>query len=283
MEYDLAPWLQAFVPQHALSAFAGLLANARLPWLKNCLIDYFIKRYPVNLTEAVESNPFAYPSYNDFFTRALKPEVRPVSPNSHELVSPADGCISQLGNIEDDKLLQAKEHFFTAAALLGDTEKANTFKDGSFLTVYLAPHDYHRVHMPIDGTLTHMIYVPGSLFSVNEKTTDSTKNLFARNERVISLFDTPVGKVAVVLVGAMLVGSIETIWAGTLTPPHRKSIATWEYKRSIFLKKGEEMGRFKLGSTVIVLFEKEAITLNPEMKAGGVVRMGQCIGQLRSL
>lgn len=274
--------LQPFLPQHFLSSFAGLLANCKIRWLKNRLIQYFVWRYPVNLAEAVNPNPYQYASFNDFFTRALKPEVRPIANGIHDLVSPADGQISQLGAIEEGKIFQAKGHHFTAEELLGgDSVLAEPFVKGSFLTVYLAPKDYHRVHMPIDGTLTQMIYVPGSLFSVNFKTTNCTSNLFARNERVIAIFNTSIGRVAVVLVGAMIVGSIEMTSTGTITPPRRKSIQTWNMDHPIYLKRGEELGRFKLGSTVIVLFEENKVTWDPPFAATEPVQLGQRLGSFR--
>lgn len=274
--------LQGFLPQHCLSSFAGLLANCKIRWLKNRLIQYFVWRYPVNLTEAVNPNPYEYACFNDFFTRALKAEKRPIANGIHDLVSPVDGQISQLGTITEGNIFQAKGHHFTAEALLGgDTTLAKPFMDGTFLTVYLAPKDYHRVHMPIDGALMQMIYVPGSLYSVNFKTTHCTPNLFARNERVIAIFNTSVGRVAVVLVGAMIVGSIEMISTGTITPPRGKAIQTWQFDQPIFLKRGEELGRFKLGSTVIILFEKDTITWDPPFAATEHVQFGQRLGSFK--
>lgn len=274
--------LQPFLPQHFLSSFAGLLANSKIRWLKNRLIQYFVWRYPVNLAEAVNPNPYEYACFNDFFTRALKPEVRPIANGIHDLVSPVDGQISQMGAIEKGKIFQAKGHHFTAEELLGgDSALAEPFVKGSFLTVYLAPKDYHRVHMPIDGALTQMIYVPGSLFSVNTKTTNCTPNLFARNERVIAIFNTSIGRVAIVLVGAMIVGSIEMISAGTITPPRSKSIHVWNIDEPINLKRGEELGRFKLGSTVIVLFEENKVTWDPPFAATEPVQLGQRLGSFK--
>jgi len=274
--------LQRFLPQHYLSSFAGLLANCKIRWLKNRLIQYFVWRYPINLTEAVNPHPYEYACFNDFFTRALKPESRPIAKGIHDLVSPVDGQISQLGTILQGKIFQAKEHHFTAEELLGgDTTLAEPFVNGSFLTVYLAPKDYHRVHMPIDGALTQVIYVPGSLYSVNSKTTLCTPNLFARNERVIAIFNTSIGRVAVVLVGAMIVGSIEMISTGTITPPRCKSIQTWQLDHPIYLKRGEELGRFKLGSTVIVLFEADKVTWDPPFAATELVQFGQRLGSFK--
>lgn len=280
----MLPILQHFVPQRGLSRFAGFLANSTIPWLKNRLIRYFINRYAVNLEEAQESNPYCYPSFNAFFTRSLQPHVRPIACLATDFVSPADGTISQIGQIEKGRLIQAKGHDFDVRALLGGEEKlANHFLQGSFLTIYLAPHDYHRVHMPIDGHLCKMIYVPGQLFSVNARTANDIPNLFARNERVISIFNTTAGKVALILVGAMIVGSIETRWAGTISPNAnaKRKQQQWNYENSIYLKRGEEMGRFKLGSTVIVLLENNTIDWNSDFGPEQIVRYGQGIGTLR--
>lgn len=276
------PKLQRFFPQRALSDFAGLCANCRLPWIKNRLIQYFVWKYPVNLTEAQETNPYQYATFNDFFTRRLQSTARPISSGIHDLVSPADGCISQLGNIDHEKIFQAKGHHFTVQELLGGDQKLSApFMNGSFLTAYLAPKDYHRVHMPLDGHLSHMIYVPGRLFSVNFKTAETIPNLFARNERVIAFFNTSIGRVAIVLVGAMIVGSIETVWAGTITPPRRQSIQTWDYQNPIFLKRGAEMGCFKLGSTVILLFEPNTVAWDQGLATAHPIQVGQRLGMFK--
>lgn len=279
----MLPILQHYVPQHGLSRFAGLLANSEIPWLKNRLIHYFINRHAVNLNEAQQSNPYLYTSFNDFFTRALLPQVRPIASSPSDFVSPVDGTISQLGKIEEGSLIQAKGHDFNVSALLGGEENiAAPFMQGSFLTIYLAPHDYHRVHMPIDGQLTKMIYVPGKLFSVNTRTANAIPNLFARNERVISIFKTPVGQVAIILVGAMIVGSIETRWAGTIHSNHSsKKPQEWNYESPINLKRGEEMGRFKLGSTVIVLLENNVIDWDSQFGPMQKVQYGQKMGTLK--
>ncbi len=270
------------MPQHLLTDFAGFLANLKIRWIKNRLIQYFVWRYPVNLAEAANSNPYEYENFNAFFTRALKPSARPIAPGIFDLVSPADGCISQLGNIDHHQIFQAKGHHFTVQDLLGGDQKlAETFIDGSFLTVYLAPKDYHRVHMPIDGHLLQMIYVPGKLFSVNFKTAACTPNLFAQNERVIAIFQTSIGKVAVILVGAMIVGSIETVWAGTILSPRQSSVENWHYDQPIHLRRGEELGRFKLGSTVIVLLENEKVTWDSHLASTNPVCMGEKLGVLK--
>ena len=278
------PKFQNLLPQHALSRFAGFLANCRIHWLKNRLIQYFVWRYPVNLEEAVNPDPYQYKSFNEFFTRALKPEVRPISQALNVLVCPADGEISQLGAIEDGRIIQAKNHNFTVQDLLGgDAKYALPFRQGSFMTVYLAPKDYHRVHMPVDGVVSEMIYIPGQLFSVNNKTATNIPNLFARNERVVVFFNTSVGRVAMVLVGAMIVGSIETVWAGTVTGQQNQNlpIQHWHYDSPIHYRRGEEMGRFKLGSTVIVLFEQNKVVWDPEFMASTMVQMGQRLGVLK--
>lgn len=278
----MRPALQQFMPQHALSRFAGLMANCKIPWVKNQLIRYFVNRHPVNMAESQEINPYAFPSFNAFFTRDLKPELRPIAGGLFDLVSPADGTISQISSVDQGYMIQAKNHKFTVTHLLGgDDTLAAPFINGSFVTVYLAPHDYHRVHMPIDGDLSQMVYIPGRLFSVNTQTAASTPNLFARNERVVSIFNTSVGRVAVILVGAMIVGSIETVWAGTVTAQRTGKIQTWQYEHLIRLKRGEEMGRFKLGSTVIVLLESKAVTWDFNLESDHSLKMGQHIGILK--
>jgi phosphatidylserine decarboxylase len=284
LENNLSPFLQQFMPQQGLSRFAGFLANSHIPWLKNKLIRYFVNRHAVNMQEALESNPFQYLSFNAFFTRALHNHVRPIANGLSDFVSPADGTISQMGKITKGRLIQAKGHDFDVAALLGGEEAlAKPFVEGDFLTIYLAPHDYHRVHMPIDGHLQKMIHVPGKLFSVNNRTTNATPNLFARNERVISIFNTSVGKVAVILVGAMIVGSIETRWAGTIAPAAKlgRTQQQWHYENPIYYKRGEEMGRFKLGSTVIVLLENNRIDWDSEFGSMQKVLFGQKMGILK--
>lgn len=278
----MLPILQSLLPQHALTDFAGLCGNCKIPWIKNRLIQYFVWKYPINLSEALEPDPYRYDCFNDFFTRQLNPDARPIASGIHDLVSPADGCISQLGIIDEEHIFQAKSHHYTAQALLGgDAELAKPFTNGAYLTAYLAPKDYHRVHMPLDGHLTDMIYVPGRLFSVNFKTAATIPDLFARNERVVAFFDTSIGRVALVLVGAMIVGSIETVWAGTVAPPRKKAIQRWQYKNPIFLKRGQEMGRFKLGSTVIILVEPNTVTWDPDFSSSCPIQVGQRLGSFK--
>ncbi len=253
---------QYCIPQHALTRFGGWLSHSEVPWLKNYLISYFLKRYNVNMKEALIEDPYAYPSYHEFFIRHLKPELRPIAAGKHTICSPCDGEISQLGNIEQGTLIQAKGKTFSVNALLGSEEDAKPFANGKFMTVYLAPIDYHRVHMPLSGTLTHLRYIPGNLFSVNPLTTDHIDNLFAKNERVVAFFKHDQGSFAIILVGAMIVGSIFTRWGGHITPHRANETRDIHYpqlpEQHIKLDKGDEMGYFSLGSTVIVLLDENA-------------------------
>jgi phosphatidylserine decarboxylase len=281
--YPLKVCRQYLLPQHALTRFGGLLSHCEIPWLKNYLISWFLKRYDVNLNEAVEPNPYAYPSYHEFFIRHLKPSVRPIDRAQESICSPCDGTISQIGKIEQGSLLQAKGRTFTVAALLGDKEDAQPFLNGHFATIYLAPKDYHRVHMPLAGTLESMRYIPGKLFSVNPLTTENVDNLFARNERVVSFFKHDHGSFAIILVGAMIVGSINTRWGGQITPPSGKQMRRIPYPQTpeqhIKLDKGEEMGYFSLGSTVIVLLA-ENMVWEYDLNLNSRLVVGQRIGHL---
>lgn len=270
---------QYLLPHHTLSRLVGCVAECRQSWLKYPLISAFIKRYQVNMDEAKVKDIGAFAHFNDFFTRELVEGARPLDSSEGAILCPADGAISQLGPIEHGRIFQAKGHSYSALELLGgDAERAAPFMGGEFATVYLSPKDYHRVHMPLAGTLKEMIYVPGRLFSVNQCTAENVPELFARNERVACIFDTERGPMAVVLVGAMIVASIETVWAGMVTPPKRQ-LRSWRYDASargpIHLEKGAEMGRFKLGSTAIVLFGKDQVQWAEELSAGSTVRMGQ--------
>lgn len=272
---------QYLVPQHLLSRLAGKIANAKTPWLKHRLITWFIRRYGVNMTEAENPDPAAYACFNDFFTRALKSGARPVHTTADVIVSPADGVVSAAGTITADRLIQAKGKSFSLTALLGGTEDtAYPFQEGSFVTVYLSPKDYHRVHMPCAGTLKKMIYIPGRLFSVNQTTVENINNLFARNERIVCLYDTDAGPMALVLVGAMIVAAIETVWAG-LVAPAKHGIAETDYDQHqppLQIARGDEMGRFRLGSTVIVLFGPGAANWLSGLGENRAVRMGEPIG-----
>lgn len=273
---------QYLLPHHLLSRLAGCIAECRQPWLKDTFTQWFARRYQVDMSEALVEDLTAYEHFNAFFTRALKEGARPLAEAENAVLCPADGAISQLGPIEHGRLFQAKGHDFSLTALLGgDAERAAPFMGGQFATVYLSPKDYHRVHMPLTGTLREMVYIPGRLFSVNQTTVENVPGLFARNERVACLFDTERGPMAVVLVGAMIVASIETVWAGLVTPP-RRELKTLRYdaaaREPITLEKGAELGRFKLGSTAIVLFGPQQMSWSADLVAGSSVRMGQQLG-----
>ena len=272
---------QYLLPHHLLSRLIGCVAECRIGWLKNRLIAWFAKQYRVDMSEAQVEDLRAYEHFNAFFTRALKAGARPLDETPGAILCPADGAISQLGVIEHGRLFQAKGHSFSATELLGgDAERAAPFMGGDFATIYLSPRDYHRVHMPLAGTLREMVYVPGRLFSVNQTTAQNVPELFARNERVVCLFDTERGPMAMVLVGAMIVASIETVWAGLVTPP-RRELKRFRYDEAarapIHLEKGAEMGRFKLGSTVILLFGPQQVRWAQELIATGPVSMGQSL------
>lgn len=273
--------LQYLLPKRWLTQLAGWGADKRAGVLTQWVIKGFARFYKVDMKEAQQPNIQSYATFNDFFVRPLREGARPVISESDTLCLPADGAVSQLGAITDNKLLQAKGHSYTLEALLaGNYLLAEQFKAGQFATIYLAPRDYHRVHMPCSGVLREMTYVPGDLFSVNPLTAANVPNLFARNERVICLFDTEFGPMIQILVGATIVGSIETVWAGTITPPREGIIKRWTYptvgeEGAIHLDKGEEMGRFKLGSTVINLFTAGKVTFIPQLCSGAVTRMGE--------
>jgi len=274
---------QYVTPQLGVSNLAGRLAdNDRSPALKNRVIKWFIGRYGVDMSEAAEPNPEAYATFNDFFTRELKPGIRPLADGEKTLVSPVDGAISQLGQVTGDRVFQAKGQSFSLSELLGGEEATTApFADGEFSTIYLSPKDYHRIHMPMAGTLRQMIHVPGKLFSVNPVTAENVPNLFARNERVVCIFDTASGPMALVLVGAMIVGSVETRWAGVVVPGRRQVTSTlYEGEQAITFDKGEEMGRFRLGSTVIMVMPKGSVSWNSNQVAGKTVRMGEAFGAL---
>ncbi len=283
MQYPLKVWRQFLVPQHALTRFGGWLSHSERPWLKNYLIRYFINRYNVNMSEAVIEDPFSYPSYHEFFIRRLKPALRPIDPTPNAIVSPCDGEISQIGTIENNSLVQAKGKTFTVSSLIGSSVDAAQFENGKFATIYLAPIDYHRVHMPLSGTLTHLRYIPGKLFSVNPLTTSHIDNLFAKNERVVAFFKHEQGSFAIILVGAMIVGSIFTRWGGTVTPHRGGEIKDISYPQTplqhIKLDKGDEMGYFSLGSTVIVLLDEKS-GWNNDLSQNSRLVVGQGIGHL---
>jgi phosphatidylserine decarboxylase len=258
---------------------------ARSTWrpFKSWLIRLVIRRYGVDLGEAADPDPDHYPSFNAFFTRALYPGVRPVDAAVDSLVSPADGRISQLGPIRDNRLLQAKGRDYRLWDLLaGEEELVTPFRQGSFMTIYLSPRDYHRVHMPVSGRLVSMHFVPGKLFSVSDATAQLVPNLFARNERLICRFDTAAGPMIMILVGAIFVASIETVWEGEINEPGN-NVSSWHYPghEPIDLAKGEEMGRFNMGSTVILLFPQDRVEWNPQLQPGSEVQVGGAIGRFR--
>ncbi len=273
---------QYILPHHGLSRLMSKLTHCRNPLFKNLFIKLIVQLYGVNMAEAKSQNLDDYASFNDFFTRELKAGVRPIDSAKNSIVSPADGKVSQAGKIHADRLIQAKGMDFSAIDLLGgQPETARPYQDGQFATIYLSPKDYHRLHMPLSGTLKEMIHIPGRLFSVNETTANSVPGLFARNERVVCLFDTEAGEMALVLVGAIFVSSVETVWHGVVTPPTATAVQRWQYKdEKISLKKGEEMGRFNMGSTIIVLFEKDKIQWEKDFVAGKNVQLGEKIGQI---
>lgn len=276
-----AAW-QYPVPHHLLSRLMGRLTYCRIKWLKLTYMRLIIKRFGVNMAEAAEPDLNKYEHFNAFFTRALKPEARPITADSKTIISPVDGRVSQMGFIEDGHIFQAKGHRYSLTNLLGGSDDwSKKFIDGEFATIYLSPKDYHRIHMPIDGELKEMRHIPGRLFSVNPRTVRTVPGLFARNERVVCFFETPIGPVAMILVGAIFVASIETVWHGVVSPPTRHDIQSTCYGTGVSeinLTKGEEMGRFNMGSTVIVLFGKDKIKWTEGLGAENNVQLGQAIG-----
>jgi len=274
----LKAWPQYLMPGHLLSL--GMLALTRIkqPAFKNRFIDWFAERFDIDMSQAAEPDLHAYPDFNSFFTRALRPGVRPLADGENRAACPVDGTVSQAGTIQDGRIFQAKGHDYSLTELLGGAEhSAEPFMGGQFSTIYLSPQDYHRIHMPLDGRLRSMTHVPGRLFSVSPATTRAIPRLFARNERVVALFDTDFGPMAVVLVGAVFVAGIETVWAGLVTPPAGRVVRTWHYEgeQAVELKKGEELGRFNMGSTVIVLFGPEAVQWSQGLEPETTVLMGQ--------
>ena len=267
---------QYFIPKQALTALAGRIASARGGRLTTRLIKWFVGRYGVNMAEAANPDIASYATFNDFFTRSLRGNARPLAPA--DLVCPVDGAISQFGPMVGDQIFQAKGHSYSSTALVGgDAALAARFEGGSFATLYLSPKDYHRIHMPMEGRLSRMIYVPGELFSVNPTTARGVPGLFARNERVVCVFESAHGPFVLVLVGATIVGSMATVWHGVVNPPRAGEIRTWNYELELVLKQGEEMGRFLLGSTVVMLFPKGPLAFNPAWAPGGAIRMGEAM------
>ena len=274
---------QYLFPKQALTHFAGWVASKERGWVTTEIIRRFVAKYQVNMGEALDSDIASYKSFNDFFTRALKPGARPLAES--DLICPVDGAISQFGAIEKDQIFQAKGHHYSTTAVVGgDAALAAQFESGSFATLYLSPKDYHRIHMPCDGRLTRMIYVPGDLFSVNPVTARGVPGLFARNERTVCVFESPRGPFVLILVGATIVGSMATVWHGVVNPPRLPAVREWRYPHAsnastaaIELKKGDEMGRFLLGSTVVMLFPKAALGFNPAWEPGRAIRLGEAM------
>lgn len=277
----LAVLPQYLLPKGALTNFAGRVAGAKGGAMTTRLIRWFVGKYDVNMGEALNPDIASYHSFNEFFTRALRPDARPLA--QADFICPVDGRISQFGAIEDDQIFQAKGHKFTTTALVGgDKELAAKFQHGSFANLYLSPRDYHRIHMPCDGKLTRMIYIPGALFSVNPTTARGIPGLFARNERVVCVFDTANGPFVMTLVGATIVGSMATVWHGVVNPPRQPDIKEWTYAdQDIVLKKGEELGRFLLGSTVVMLFPKDTLQFNNAWQPAAPVRLGEMMANLK--
>ena len=275
---------QYIMPQLYLTQLAGWFAQQKWGAVTHFVIKVFVKKYNVDMSEAKKENFSDYESFNQFFIRELKGDARKINENPTALCLPADGRVSQIGHIDDERLLQAKGHFFSLSDLLGgDEELVNTFKNGEFATIYLSPRDYHRVHMPCDATLRKMIYVPGDLFSVNPFLAEHVPNLFARNERVICVFDTAFGPMVQILVGATITASMSTVWAGVINPPRTGEVKVWTYQgdSAIKLTKGQEMGAFQLGSTVINLFPANSVTLAEHLEVDVPVRMGEILATMK--
>ncbi|UDG81172.1 Phosphatidylserine decarboxylase proenzyme [Candidatus Hartigia pinicola] len=277
--------LQCLLPKQSVTILAGWFSDKNAGFITLWIIRLFVKVYKVNMNEAKKNKFTDYQTFNDFFVRSLQDDARPVVTERHQLAQPADGIVSQLGSIQNNQIFQAKNYYYTLEALLaGNYLLADKFRYGKFITTYLSPRDYHRVHMPYDGLLNEMIYVPGDLFSVSSRMVATIPNLFARNERLICVFKTGIGLIIQILVGATIVGSIETVWSGTINVQRKGVFKCWLYsdkatEKAIFLKKGEEMGRFKLGSTVINLFEYNTIRFNSLLLPGCATRMGALLAE----
>jgi phosphatidylserine decarboxylase len=280
MKGRLFVWFQYLLPQHALSRLVLRATRVRAQWFKDLLVRGFLGLYAIDMSDAVQADPLGYGSFNEFFTRALKPGARAIAADADAISCPVDGAVSEAGTIDGELLIQAKGRRYRLQELLAAQPWAADFEGGSFATIYLAPFNYHRVHMPLRGDLEDTVYVPGRLFSVNAVTAAYVPRLFARNERVLTLFDTAFGRVALVLVGALNVGSMATVWAGDITPAARR-VVTRLPARPVSLDKGEEMGRFNMGSTVILLFQKDRARWHPHVRAGATVKLGESLGSLR--
>lgn len=277
MSNRLIVLLQYLLPQHTISRLVGWCAEARVPWFKNLFIAWFIKKYRVNMAEAAVEDYREYQTFNDFFIRKLKTNARTIATDVNGIVSPADGAIAQLGNIIENQMLQAKGHQFDLTSLLaGDQALANLFFNGAFATIYLAPYNYHRVHMPLDGKLVQTIYVPGKLFSVNQQTATYIPQLYSRNERFICIFESNAGRFALIFVGALIVAGIQTAWMNV--PVRSQQLLTETFSSPLTFTKGDELGYFKLGSTVILLFEKNRSQWLTSLHTGSTTQFGQLIG-----
>ena len=279
MKGRLFVWFQYLLPQHALSRLVLRATRVRAQWFKDLLVRGFLGLYAIDMSDAVQADPLSYGSFNEFFTRALKPGARAIAADADAIACPVDGAVSEAGTIDGELLIQAKGRRYRLQELLAAQPWAGDFEGGSFATIYLAPFNYHRVHMPLRGDLEDTVYVPGRLFSVNAVTAAYVPRLFARNERVLTLFDTAYGRVALILVGALNVGSMATVWAGDITPAARR-VVTRLPARPVSLGKGEEMGRFNMGSTVILLFQKDRARWHPHVRAGATVKLGESLGLL---
>ena len=279
MKGRLFVWFQYLLPQHALSRLVLRATRVRAQWFKDLLVRGFLGLYAIDMSDAVQADPLSYGSFNEFFTRALKPGARAIAADADAIACPVDGAVSEAGTIDGELLIQAKGRRYRLQELLAAQPWARDFEGGSFATIYLAPFNYHRVHMPLRGDLEDTVYVPGRLFSVNAVTAAYVPRLFARNERVLTLFDTAYGRVALILVGALNVGSMATVWAGDITPAARR-VVTRLPARPVSLGKGEEMGRFNMGSTVILLFQKDRARWHPHVRAGATVKLGESLGLL---
>ncbi|MEG3755989.1 archaetidylserine decarboxylase [Psychromonas arctica] len=274
---------QYILPKHLFTFIAGKLAEAKMGAFTTFLIKKFIKQFNIDMSEAKHSEAEDFDTFNDFFTRELKSGLRPIIEGDQNLAIPVDGCISQQGEIKQGRIFQAKGHDFSLRELVGGRDDvAAPFDDGLFSTIYLAPKDYHRIHMPITGKLEQLIFIPGDLFSVNPLTAQNVPNLFARNERAVAIFSTAIGPMAMVLVGATIVGSIETVWEGTLKAQKNKELQYWDYQdQDIVIEKGEEMGRFKLGSTIVALFPKDSIEFDEQLEPSSVTRLGKLFATVK--
>jgi phosphatidylserine decarboxylase len=276
-------WPSYLLPHHALSRIMHAITRSNIHWWKTAFTRWFVKQFKVDMGLALEPNLDSYPSFNAFFTRALRADARPIVADDNHWACPVDGAVSQLGTIENGRIFQAKGRDYTLLELLGnDSEKARLFEDGRFATLYLSPRDYHRIHIPCDGRLTAMSHIPGRLFSVSPSTARAVPRLFARNERVVAYFDTDAGPLAMVMVGAIFVASIETVWAGEVTPPAGQQIRHWDYDSkdpAYHFQKGDEIGRFNMGSTVILLTAKDAIHWLDDIQAATSIQMGQALAR----